>query len=154
MSGSFLKSMTGVSAGAPAYMAPEEVAGNQGGPAADRYALASIAYEMLTGVIPFDGEGLMELLYAQVHREPLPPSSRYPLLSTQVDAVIMRGLAKDPAARWDSCIGFVDALSAALAVAPAPATAPTMALRAPLASTVPIGRAAVAERAAEAVPAT
>ena len=152
--GTSLKSMTGVTTGTPAYMAPEQVAGSRVGPAADRYALASIAYEMLTGVIPFDGEGLMELLYAQVHREPLPPSSRYPLLSTQVDAVIMRGLAKDPAARWDSCIGFVDALSAALAAAPAPATAPTMVLRAPLASTVPIGRAAVAERVAEPVAAT
>ena len=152
--GTSLKSMTGVTTGTPAYMAPEQVAGSRVGPAADRYALASIAYEMLTGVIPFDGEGLMELLYAQVHREPLPPSSRYPLLSTQVDAVIMRGLAKDPAARWDSCIGFVDALSAALAAAPAPATAPTMVLRAPLASTVPIGRAAIAERVAEPVAAT
>src|SRR5213080_1907936 len=68
MQGSSLKSMTGVTTGTPAYMAPEQVTGGQVGPAADRYSLATIAYEMLTGVIPFDGEALMELLYAQVHR--------------------------------------------------------------------------------------
>jgi serine/threonine-protein kinase len=115
LQGSSLKSMTGVTTGTPAYMAPEQVMGHQVGPAADRYSLASIAYEMLTGVIPFDGEGLMELLYAQVHREPSPPSARDTSLGPEVDAVIMRGLAKDPAERWDSCGLFVDALAAALA---------------------------------------
>ena len=154
LQGSSLKSMTGVTTGTPAYMAPEQVAGSHVGPPADRYALASIAYEMLTGVIPFDGEGLMELLYAQVHREPVPPSSRYPLLSPQVDEVIMRGLAKDPAARWESSSAFVDALSAALKVAPAPATAETVVMAPQLASTVPLAGAAVAERIAPPQPRT
>ena len=114
MQGSSLKSMTGVTTGTPAYMSPEQVTGSHVGPAADRYALASIAYEMLTGVIPFDGDALLELLYAQVHREPPRPSSRNPLLSPSVDAVVMRGLAKDPAARWESCATFVEALDGAL----------------------------------------
>src|SRR5437764_7349806 len=99
LQGSSLKSMTGVTTGTPAYMAPEQVTGSQVGPAADRDSLATIAYEMLTGVIPFDGEALMELLYAQVHRYPRAPSSRDSSLGPQVDAVIMRGLAKDPAAQ-------------------------------------------------------
>jgi hypothetical protein len=146
MQGSSLRSMTGVTTGTPAYMAPEQVAGHAVGPAADRYSLATIAYEMLTGVIPFDGEALMELLYAQVHREPQPPSARYPDLGPQVDAVIMRGLAKDPAARWESCTALVDALVAALAAAPSPAAAKTMVMRAPIASTVPLARAAVVDR--------
>src|SRR5438132_1035776 len=115
LQGSSLKSMTGVTTGTPAYMAPEQVTGSHAGPPADRYSLATIAYEMLTGVIPFDGEGLMEVLYAQVHRDPLPPSARNSALHPQVDAVIMRGLAKDPAARWESSTEFVDALEAALA---------------------------------------
>src|SRR5579864_6631556 len=97
LQGSSLKSMTGVTTGTPAYMAPEQVTGGKVGPASDRYSLATIAYEMLTGVIPFDGLALMELLYAQVHRDPVPPSSRNPSLGPQVDAVIARGLAKDPA---------------------------------------------------------
>jgi serine/threonine protein kinase len=114
LQGSSLKSITGVTTGTPAYMAPEQVTGNQVGPAADRYSLATMAYEMLTGVIPFDGEGLMEILYAQVHREPPPPSSRNSALNQHVDEVLLRGLAKDPLMRWESCTAFVDALAGAI----------------------------------------
>jgi hypothetical protein len=131
LQGSSLKSMTGVTTGTPAYMAPEQVTGIKVGPAADRYALATIAYEMLTGVIPFDGEGLMELLYAHVHREPVPPSARNHKLGPRVDAVIMRGLAKDPAARWESCTAMVDALSAALSQRPEAAVARTVVMAPP-----------------------
>ncbi|HEY0831538.1 MAG TPA: serine/threonine-protein kinase [Candidatus Dormibacteraeota bacterium] len=131
LQGSSLKSMTGVTTGTPAYMAPEQVTGTRVGPAADRYALATIAYEMLTGVIPFDGEGLMELLYAHVHREPVPPSARNHKLGPRVDAVIMRGLAKDPAARWESCTAMVDALSAALMHRSEPAVARTVVMAPP-----------------------
>src|SRR2546430_12474997 len=103
LQGSSLKSMTGVTTGTPAYMAPEQVTGHQVGPAADRYSLATIAYAMLAGVLPLDGEALVEALYAQVHREPPAPSSRQASLSAGVDAVMLRALAKDPAARWNSC---------------------------------------------------
>ena len=147
MQSTSLKSMTGVTTGTPAYMSPEQVTGSKVGPPADRYSLATIAYEMLTGSIPFDGEGLMEVLYAQVHRDPLPPSARNSSLSPQVDAVVMRGLAKDPAARWESCTAFVDALAAALAGKTDPAMArtlvmtPAVASTMPLASTVPVAAA-------------
>jgi len=148
LQGSSLKSMTGVTTGTPAYMAPEQVTGSKVGPAADRYALATIAYEMLTGVIPFDGEGLMELLYAHVHREPPPPSTRNHSLGPRVDAVIMRGLAKDPGARWESGTAMVDALSAALARRPEPAVVRTVVMApapsAPPHST-PVAETAIAE---------
>ena len=147
MQGSSLKSMTGVTTGTPAYMAPEQVTGSRVGPAADRYSLATIAYEMLTGVIPFDGEGLMEVLYAQVHREPPAPSSRDGSLGAGVDAVIMRGLAKDPASRWDSAGAFVDALASVLVPSAAPAIQPTVALPPPIASTMPMAATALMERA-------
>src|SRR5207248_4857705 len=107
---------------------------------------ATIAYEMLTGVIPFDGEALMELLCAQVHREPPAPSLRQASLSAGVDAVMLRGLAKDPAARWNSCTEFVDALAAALNGAAMPAIDRTVVYSPRLASTVQLGGAAVAER--------
>jgi len=149
LQGTSLKSMTGVTTGTPAYMAPEQVTGHQVGPAADRYSLATIAYEMLTGVIPFDGEALMELLYAQVHREPPAPSSRHAALNPEVDKVLLRGLAKNPAERWESSTAFVDALERALSAAPAPVPAETMVMTSPkLASTRPLGRTAVLERVA------
>jgi eukaryotic-like serine/threonine-protein kinase len=139
LQGSSLKSMTGVTTGTPAYMAPEQVTGSHVGPAADRYSLATMAYEMLTGAIPFDGEGLMEVLYAQVHRYPPPPSARNAALSPRVDAVIMRGLTKDPAARWESCTAFVDALASALTAKAEPAVAKTVVIAPPqAASTQPL----------------
>src|SRR5258708_16848462 len=112
-------------------MAPEQVTVSKVGRGGDRYGMASIAYEMLTGVIPCDGEGLMELLYAHVHREPSPPSARNHALGPRVDAVIMRGLAKDPAARWESCTAMVDALAAALTRRPEPAVARTVVIAPP-----------------------
>jgi len=144
LQGSSLKSMTGVTTGTPAYMAPEQVTGHQVGPAADRYSLATIAYEMLTGVIPFDGEALMELLYAQVHRLPPAPSSRNPALSPEVDGVLMKGLAKDPAARWESATEFVDALAAALEPDPTKVFARTVVMAPPVAPVRPSRRMAAA----------
>ena len=114
LQGSSLTSLTGVTTGTPAYMAPEQVTGHEVGPAADRYSLATIAYEMLTGSIPFEGEGVIELLYAHVHSDPARPSTLNPQLNEKVDAVILRGLAKAPGSRWATCEAFVNALGAAL----------------------------------------
>jgi serine/threonine-protein kinase len=123
MESSSVKSMTGVTTGTPAYMAPEQVTGTDVGPAADRYSLATIAYELLTGGYPFDGEGVLEMLYAHVHREPPLPSSRNPALGPAVDSVILRGLAKDPGERWPTCEEFVAALQTALNAGPASSAA-------------------------------
>ena len=132
LQGASIQSMTGVTTGTPAYMAPEQVTGHQVGPAADRYSLATMAYEMLTGVIPFDGDGVLELLYAHVHREPPAPSTRNAALNGGVDAVILRGLAKAPEARWETATAFVDALAAALAGGAPQPTAATVSLQPPV----------------------
>jgi hypothetical protein len=118
---SSIKSATGVTTGTPAYMAPEQVEGSQVGPAADRYSLAVMAFEMLTGSLPFDDVGVLEVLYAHVHREPPRPSARNTSLSSRVDTIVLRGLAKDPQSRWESCDVFVAALQdAMLPVTPEP----------------------------------
>src|SRR5260370_3741504 len=66
------------------------------------------------------------------------PSARNSSLSPQVDAVVMRGLAKDPAARWQSCTAFVDALAAALAGKTDPGVARTLVMAPAVASTLPL----------------
>jgi eukaryotic-like serine/threonine-protein kinase len=111
---SSIKSITGVTTGTPAYMAPEQVTGSEVGPAADRYSLAVMAFEMLAGSLPFDEAGVLEVLYAHVHREPPHPSTRNAALTNRVDAIIARGLEKNPASRWESCEEFVAALERAL----------------------------------------
>jgi hypothetical protein len=90
----------------------------------------------------------MEVLYAQVHREPPLPSARNSSLSPQVDAVVMRGLAKDPAARWESCTAFVDALAAALAGNTEPVAARTLVMTPAVASTMPLATPAAGAAAA------
>ena len=111
--------------GKPAYLSPEEVMGAATGLPAEVYALTTIAYEYLTGATPFDAEDPLEVLFAQVHREPPPASSRKPELSPAVDAVLKRGLAKDPAERWASGAEMLAALRAALDAPPPPAVFPT-----------------------------
>jgi eukaryotic-like serine/threonine-protein kinase len=121
-----VKTVSGVTTGTPAYMSPEQVMGIAVGPPADTYALTTMAYELLAGGIPFEGEGMLEVLYAHVHREPPPASSRNPDLSPAVDAVLARGLAKDPVARWETGSAMVAALRGALSGEVAPAVDATM----------------------------
>jgi serine/threonine-protein kinase len=123
-----VKTVSGVTTGTPAYMSPEQVMGSAVGPPADTYALTTMGYEFLAGAIPFEGEGMLELLYAHVHREPPAASSRNPELSPAVDAVLARGLAKDPNLRWESGSAMVAALRAALAADPPPVVDATLAL--------------------------
>ena len=140
MQSSSFKSVTGVTTGTPAYMAPEQVTGSAVGPAADRYALATVAYELLTGAVPFESGGVLELLYAHVYREPPPATKRKPELGPEVDAVLLRGLAKNPADRWESCADLVDALAGALRgeVAAPQRAAPAVPAAAAVAATMPL----------------
>lgn len=95
-----------------AYTAPELVAGGAPSAAADRYAFATIAYELLTGRTPFQGAS-HAVMNAQLDAEPVAPSSLRPGLDPRVDAVLLRGLAKDAEGRWRRCGELVEALAAA-----------------------------------------
>src|SRR5437899_6594122 len=132
--------MTGASHGTPAYRAPEQVTGSQVGPPADFFSQQKTAYEMLTGAFPYQDDSVLEMLYAHVHRDPVAPSVRRPDLGSGVDAVILRGLARDPIARWESCEAFVAALRSALEAAPSAVVERTLVLAPPLAATVPRAR--------------
>ena len=89
--------------------------------ASDRYALAVVAYELLTGTRPFEAEHFAAQARAHVEDPPPPASERAPELSAAVDAVLERGLAKRPGDRWPSAVAFVDALERTLGEAhPAP----------------------------------
>jgi tetratricopeptide (TPR) repeat protein len=94
----------GMMAGTPQYMAPEQ-ASNFGGVThlADLYALGCIAYQMFTGAVPFDADEVMPILMAHMSRPPEPPRQRNPAISTELEAVILRLLAKKPEDRVQSC---------------------------------------------------
>ncbi|MGZ4353389.1 MAG: serine/threonine-protein kinase [Gaiellaceae bacterium] len=98
---------TGTVLGTLGYLAPEQALGQGTSPAADRYALAVVAYELLTGRRPFAAaNGPAEA--AAATREPVPLISRERRdLPASLDPVFERALAKDPAARYPTCAEFV-----------------------------------------------
>ncbi len=104
---------TGALVGTPEYMAPEQASGESAGPAADRYALAVVAYEMLVGAVPYSADTPLATLLAHLHK-PLPlPRERNPQLSTVIEEVLLRGLAKDPKDRYGTAADLVKAIEAA-----------------------------------------
>src|SRR3954447_3076213 len=106
--------LTGQVLGTAAYLSPEQAMGEAATAASDRYALAVVAYELLTGTRPFEAEHFAAQARAHVE-DPVPPAStRERELSPAVDAVLERGLAKDPGDRWPSSTEFVDALERTL----------------------------------------
>ncbi len=105
-----------------AYMAPEQWEGHPT-KAGDQYSLAIIAYQLLTGHLPFTGDTL-ELYRQHSQQDPFPPSRLKPTLSAAIDAVILRALAKNPAARYPTITQFAEALQAAILQPPPPLNVP------------------------------
>lgn len=127
--------------GTVGYLSPEQAEGLMATPASDVYSAGVVAYEMLTGELPFRAETPVGVAMRHVN-DPAPPPSRVATgLSRQVDAVVLRALAKDPTRRWPSVVAFSQALRGwrNASVAPvqspvAPAAAPP--LRGSLAPTI------------------
>jgi len=109
---------TGQFLGTADYAAPEQIRGRPPQAETDQYALACVAFTMLTGVLAFARPEPMAVLWAHLNDPPPLATARRPDLSPAVDQVLGRALAKDPAARYPSCGAFADALRAALGVAP------------------------------------
>jgi serine/threonine-protein kinase len=105
---------TGTVLGTLGYLAPEQASGTDVGPAADRYALAVVAYELLADRRPFERDnGAAEA--AATAREPVPPLSELRRdLPRSLDAIFARALAKDPAERYASCAELVGDVRRAL----------------------------------------
>jgi eukaryotic-like serine/threonine-protein kinase len=98
--------------GSPAYMAPELVTGSaQGSPLTDIYALGIVMYYLLTGKLPFAGANTMSVIYQIVNTEPERPSVHRPDLSPDLDAIVMKAIAKDPAQRYATWDEFGQALA-------------------------------------------
>jgi serine/threonine-protein kinase len=94
--------MTGFIIGTAAYMAPEQAAGKTIDARTDLYSLGVVLYEMLTGRVPFDSDTPMAVLTKHVYEPPPPPRSLNPNLSPEIEAILLRALAKDPSQRYQS----------------------------------------------------
>ena len=98
--------------GTPSYMAPEQARGLTLSPATDVYALATMLYQLLSGVLPFPpAEDSMVTLFLHAFEQPTPLSKTAPNLPTPIADVVMRGLATDPTERFPSAESFGIALA-------------------------------------------
>jgi serine/threonine protein kinase len=115
---------TGTVMGTPLYMAPEQATGGALDGRADEYALAVVAFELLSGRVPFLADSPLAVLHQQVTAPPPPLSTVLPGSPAAADAVLAKALAKKADDRYASCGEFVRALGDALGVPGAAATVP------------------------------
>ena len=107
------RSTAGFSIGTPAYMAPEQAAGDPNiDHRADIYALGIVAYEMLAGSVPFDAPSAQAMLAAQVAVQPPMLRTRRADVPPMLEALVMKCLIKDPAQRYQRADEILTALEA------------------------------------------
>jgi serine/threonine-protein kinase len=88
--------------GTAQYLSPEQARGAPVDPRSDLYSLGIVLYEMLTGKVPFTGETPVEIAMKHLSQVPDPPSKLRPNIPHDLDAIVMRALAKDPEQRYAS----------------------------------------------------
>jgi serine/threonine-protein kinase len=101
-----VKTATGMLLGSPRYMAPEQVSGNPFDHRADIFSLGVVLYEMLTGVTPFAGDDITQLMFQVVNGVAVPPSHVNPVLPTVLDYILARALKKNPEERYGNAAEF------------------------------------------------
>jgi eukaryotic-like serine/threonine-protein kinase len=88
--------------GTAQYLSPEQARGEKVDARSDVYSLGCVLYEVLTGEPPFIGDSPVAVAYQHVREDPVPPSQRYQGLSAELDAVVLKSLAKNPDNRYQS----------------------------------------------------
>ncbi len=102
--------LTGSIMGTAQYLSPEQAQGFAVSATSDLYSVGVILYELLTGVVPFEGETAVAIAFKQVSATPRAPSELAPGLPPSLDAVVLRSLAKDPAQRYADADELIAAL--------------------------------------------
>src|SRR4051794_12062377 len=132
---------TGTVRGTASYLSPEQAKGERTTPASDLYSLAVVAFELLTGRRPFEGDSMAAEAAAHVTGEIPSVCEVNPTMPCELDPVFARALAKEPARRYGSAAEFVAALRASIEEAAGATSAmPVMGPRPPRGPTAPTYR--------------
>ncbi len=101
---------TGVVVGTPGYMAPEQLEGSPGDARSDVFALGTVLYELVTGTHPFQGRTASSTAARVLTADPVPLCSLNPLFPPELDAIVAKCLAKDPAGRYEGAAALAEDL--------------------------------------------
>ena len=88
--------------GTAQYLSPEQARGDPVDARSDVYSLGCVLYEILTGEPPFTGDSPVSVAYQHVREDPIPPSERHEGISADLDAVVLKALAKNPENRYQT----------------------------------------------------
>jgi beta-lactam-binding protein with PASTA domain/predicted Ser/Thr protein kinase len=88
--------------GTAQYLSPEQARGDPVDARSDVYSLGCVLYEILTGEPPFTGDSPVSVAYQHVREDPIPPSKRHEGISADLDAVVLKALAKNPENRYQT----------------------------------------------------
>ncbi|WP_209305483.1 serine/threonine-protein kinase [Blastococcus sp. CT_GayMR20] len=115
---------SGTAIGSTDYMAPERFGSATADARSDVYSLACVLFELLTGRRPFAPGDPVALMHAHLHQQPPAPSQVRPSVPAALDAVVLRGLAKNPDHRWQSAGELATAARSVLAASGVPVPDP------------------------------
>ena len=105
------RTKTGSLLGTPAYMSPEQARALPGlDHRSDLYSMGTIFYEMLTGALPFEGNSFSEFIAKLITEDPRPPQLVRADFPAEAESIVLKALAKDPAARFQSVEEMLEAL--------------------------------------------
>ena len=104
---------TGSILGTAQYLSPEQAQGHAVGARSDLYSIGIVLYELLTGKVPFEADSAVTIALKQVSEAPVPPSRLNPHVTPELEAVVLRALAKEPESRFADADEFIAALDAA-----------------------------------------
>ena len=96
--------------GSVRYLSPEQAMGEPVGPRSDLYSLGVVLYEMLTGRVPFNGEGPIAIAMKHISELPPSPKQANPDVPESLEAVTQRLLSKDPAFRYPDALALAEDL--------------------------------------------
>jgi len=103
---------SGTTIGTPAYMPPEQARGEISAitPRSDVYSIGAVLYELVTGVAPFGGPNMLDVILDVIHDEPARPRRMNPKVHSDIETIILRAMEKDPQRRYESAAMLRDDL--------------------------------------------